>query len=301
MTIVLMGRGPRADAARAILQRLFPGTEIEEAHPSPEALARHSAAPPALLVLVDPQPFAGIDAAESMAAVGLAELLRAEALRAVFALELARRAAAVCVLEGDAAAWPAALAGAAPLAGASERPDLPPVDPPPADRPLDLAIELPAPRQEAAAPAEVTPLLGTYLVPLWRAAAAGRPPPVVWPRESFLDGDVPGETLPALIEVAGRARIVAYGPYLPLPAGGWCARAWLGFSPDIGRLPFILEVDSGAGVTRGFFEVERGGIYFLDLAFRVADPLHALELRLITQDSALEGQAALIEVRLDPA
>lgn len=283
MTIVLMGRGPRADAARAILQRLFDGTVIEDAHPSPEALARHSAAPPALLVLVDPQPFAGIDAAESMAAVGLAELLRAEALRAVFALELARRAAAVRVLQGDAAEWAAVLGTDAPV-----------VEPP-----LDKAVDPPAPPAEA--PGDLTPLLGTYLAPLWHAAAAGRAPSVAWPRESFLDGDVPGETLPALIEVAGRARIVAYGPYLPLPAGAWHARAWLGFSPDIGRLPFILEVDSGAGVSRGFFEAERGGLFTLDLDFQVADPLHPLEFRLITQDSALEGQAALIEVRLDPA
>lgn len=282
MTIVLMGRGPRLDAAHAILQRLFAGTTIEDATPSPEALARHSAAPPALLVLVDPQPFAGIDAAQALAAVGLAELLRAEGLRAVFALELARRAAAVRVLEGDAADWGAVLGAGAPV-----------VEPP-----LDEAVDPPAPPGEVSG--DLTPLLGTYLVPLWRAAAAGRASPVAWPRESFLDGDVPGETLPALIEVAGRARIVAYGPYLPLPAGAWRARAWLGFSPDIRRLPFILEIDSGAGVSRGFFEAERGGIFTLDLDFQVADPLHPLEFRLITQDSALEGQAALIEVRLDP-
>jgi hypothetical protein len=289
MTIVLMGRGPRLDAARAILRRLFADAAVEEANPSAEALARYSAAPPALLVLVDPQPFAGIDAAQSLAAVGLAELLRAEALRAVFALELARRAAAVRVLDGDAAAWPVTLSAAAPA-----RPDR-------SGPSADLDIDVPPLPAETAMPAEVTPLLGSYLAPLWRAAAAGRAPPVAWSREAFLNGDAPGEVLPALIEVAGRARIVAYGPYLPLPAGAWRARALLGFSPDIGRLPFILEVDSDAGVTRGFFEVERGGIYYLDLDFCVCDPLHPLELRLISQDSALEGQAALIEVRLVPA
>lgn len=281
-----MGTGARAACARALLQQIFSTGEIEEASPSPEALARHSASPPALLVLVDPVPFA-VMPADAAGPPGIlnADLLRAEALRAVFALELARRAARTIVLDGNAAAWPAALAATdqgivAPGLG-------------------EALTDLP-PSPEAAAPDGVAPLLDSYLGPMWRAAAGGHAPSIALPREAFLDGDAPGESLPAVIEVAGRARIVAYGPYLPVPAGAWRATAWLGFSLDIGRLPFILEVDSGIAVSRGFFEAERGGIFSLDLDFRVADPLHPLELRLITQDSALEGQAALIEVRLDP-
>lgn len=283
MTVLLMGSGLRAAYARALLQQVFPIDGVEETSPSPEALARHSASPPALLVLVDPLPFAVMptDAAPPPGTLNN-DLLRAEALRAVFALELARRAARTIVLDGDAAAWPAA------LAATTEGTVAP------------LLADLPSP-PVAGLPDGVAPLLDSYLGRIWRAAAGGHAPSVAWPREAFLDGDAPGELLPAVIEVAGRARIVAYGPYLPVPAGTWRATAWLGFSPDIGRLPFILEVDSGIGVARGFFEAERGGIFSIDLDFRVADPLHPLELRLITQDSALEGQAALIEVRLDPA
>jgi hypothetical protein len=275
--ILVLGQGARAACAVALLQQAAADVRLEQA-PSPEALTRHAATPPALLVLVDPLPFAA----------GLpegpipADFLRSDAMRAVFALELARRIGRTMVLDGDAAGWPGALAAAG--------------------LPVDTAAPLPAPLPAPAAvlPDGSDPLQQPYLLPVWRAAAAGRAPPVAWPREAFLDGDVPGETLPALIEVAGRARIVAYGPYLPLPAGTWKATAWLGFSPDIGRLPFILEIDSGGGVARGFFEAERGGIFSLDLDFQVADPLHPLELRLITQDSALEGQAALIEVGLAP-
>jgi hypothetical protein len=280
MTVVLMGAGPRAAGARSLLQQLLAPAEVEEALPSPEALARHSALPPALLVLVDPLPMPPVEA--SPPGILNADLLRAEALRAVFALELARRAARTLVLTGDATGWPAALAATTQGATAPMLADFPP--------PLDSGI-----------PQGVAPLVDTYLRPIWRSAAGGHAPSVAWPREAFLDGDAPGEALPPVIEVAGRARIVAYGPYLPVPAGAWRATAWLGFSPDIGRLPFILELDSGGAVSRAFFEAERGGIFSLDLDFRVADPLHPLELRLITQDSALEGQAALIEVRLDPA
>ncbi len=275
--ILVVGQGPRAACAVALLQQAAADVQLESI-PSAEALARHAAVPPALLVLVDPLPFAAGRPEGPLPA----ETLRAEAQRAVFALELARRASRTLVLEGDAVAWSGVLAAAGvPGAGAS------------GDAPAQLMLSTSA-RQGAG------PLQARYLEPIWCAASVGHAPAVAWPREAFLDGDVPGETLPALIEVAGRARIVAYGPYLPLPAGTWKATAWLGFSPDIGRLPFILEIDSGGGVSRGFFEAERGGIFSLDLDFRVADPLHPLELRLITQDSALEGQAALIEVSLEP-
>ena len=271
MSIVLLGSGPRAAWARALL----PATEaVDGVAPSPDALRVLSAQPPGCLLLVDPLPFAAEDPAA--AALPPPDRLRADATRAVFALEVARRAGRTVTLAGDAAAWPAQLdPGAAPVG------------------PAPLLSVPPVPDGLAAAAA-------SFLTPLWAAAGTGRAPPLVLPAGVFFDGDVPGQPMPTMIEVAGRARIVAYGPYLPLPAGAWTARAWLGFSPDVGRMPFIIEADTGAGVSRGFCEAERGGFFSLDLEFRVDDPLHPLELRLITQDSALEGQAALIEVRLEP-
>lgn len=143
--------------------------------------------------------------------------------------------------------------------------------------------------------------MASYLAPLFAAVVHKAPLTLVWPRECFLDGDSPGVGLPATIEVAGRARILAYGPYLPLPTGSWSAKIFLGFSLDIGKLPFIIEVDSGDLISRGFFEVERGGIFTLDLDFKVNDALHPMEIRLISQDSALEGQASLIKVELQQA
>ena len=79
----------------------------------------------------------------------------------------------------------------------------------------------------------------------------------------------------------------------------WRATTFLGFSPDIGKMPFILEADSGGSTARGFFEVEYGGIFTLTLDFRVVDPMHPVEMRLISQDSGLEGQVSLIEVELN--
>ncbi len=285
MTILLMGRGPRLawvcsvlDAACArVRTRSVPGLRVVEGPPTRELLAALAALPVEALVLVDHFPFAAGPPADASAP---GEVVRGEAQQAVLALELARRAARILVLEGDdTGAWPAHLAGL--LAGT------PPGQP-----------DLTCPPSPVRVGSLATPLLSTYLEPLF--AAAGRPAPLAlaWPREAFLDGDAPGEILPATVEVAGRARILAYGPYLPLPAGDWRATTFLGFSPDFGKMPFILEADTGGAVARGFFEVERGGIFTLELDFQVADTLHPVELRLISQDSALEGQLALIEVEL---
>jgi hypothetical protein len=291
MSILLLGDGPRLAWVRSVLDAMrarapvsaqslsaVPEIRVVEGPPTRDLLVSLAAGTIDSLILVDHGLLA---AGPPPAAVDPAEAIRGEALRAVFAVELARRAARTLVLSGgDTQAWVPSLAAllVVPLPG-----DLPGPCPLPA-RPGKLVA---------------TPLLQTYLQPL--VAAAGNPAPLVltWPRESFLDGDDPGSCLPAMVEVAGRARIVAYGPYLPLPAGRWHATAFLGFSPDIGNLPFILEADTGGTVARGFFEVERGGIFTLKLDFQVADALHPVELRLISQDSALEGQLALIEVKLE--
>lgn len=305
MTILLLGAGPRLFWVRSVLEVLrtsaglapevgagipVPGIGAEivvvEGPPTRELLISLADRPIDALVLVDHAPFA--DGAPPEAAA-LAETVRGEAQRAVFAVELARRAGQTLNLSGhDAAAWVATLAALLAVSPPAEPHGLPcgPC-PPPA-----------GPNAPGA-----TPLLHAYLEPLFAAAGqvpigSAKPLGLAWPREAFLDGDAPGQTLPATVEVAGRARILAYGPYLPLPAGDWQATAFLGFSPDIGRLPFILEADTGGAVARGFFEVERGGIFTLRLDFEVTDALHPVELRLISQDSALEGQLALIEVEL---
>ncbi|MDI1286676.1 MAG: hypothetical protein PSV46_19975 [Reyranella sp.] len=298
MTILLLGAGPRLAWVRCVLETLRasaaagsetgpdPGPEIVvvEGPTTHELLVSLTDRPIDALVLVDH--FAFADGAVPEAAA-LVEAVRGEAQRACLALELSRRAARTVGLSGgDSGDWAAtlvALLAVPPPAEWSGSPAAPPrgMCPPPAERGTAVA----------------TPLLQTYLEPLF-AAPGQASLALAWPREAFLDGDAPGATLPATAEVAGRARILAYGPYLPLPAGQWHATAFLGFTPDIGKLPFILEADSGGAVARGFFEVERGGIFTLGLDFQVANALHPVELRLISQDSALEGQFAMIEVEL---
>lgn len=216
------------------------------------------------------------------------DTVRYEAQRAILALELARRIPRKLLLRpADAAEWPRLIA---------ELIEVNPAKMPP------LAEPVPTEASAGGGSAAVAPspsLLRTYLTPLIAAIEHPATIVVAWPRDCFLYGDAPGEGLPATVELAGRGRILAYGPYMPLPKGLWRATAYLGFSADIGSMPFILEADTDAGITRGFFEVKQGGIFTLELDFQVTDPFHPVEFRLVSQDSALEGRASLIEIRLE--
>src|SRR5437879_5903642 len=93
-TILLLGTGPRLawvrgalEAMRARLPESLPAFHVIDAQPTRELLvllSGHSA-----LVLVDPIPFAGGPPPQG---VPIADAVRAEAQRAIFALELSRRA-----------------------------------------------------------------------------------------------------------------------------------------------------------------------------------------------------------------
>lgn len=239
-----------------------------------------------VLILAPQSPFANDDASTDVAI----DAIRHEAQKAILALELARRIPQTLLLRpAEAAEWPRLIAG---LLGAnhSEVPLL--------IEPVPMEAVAGAGRTSVYAPSSPS-LLRTYLMPLLAAVEHPASIMVAWPRDCFLYGDVPGEGLPATVEIAGRGRILAYGPYLPLPSGRWRATAYLGFSPDIGSMPFILEADTDAGITRGFFEVKQGGIFTLDFEFELTDPFHPVEFRLVSQDSSLEGLASLIEIRLE--
>jgi hypothetical protein len=252
---------------------------VVQAGPDPAQLQAQAEAPLDVVLAVDAASLAYEPGHDDAA---WRDSVRRDAERAIFVRELAARAGCrtVPLIGDDAAAWQAALARLLAL--------------PAADCPSPEA--LPALAGPAAA---TSPLVAGYLAPLWAAGTAAAPLVLTWPRECFLDGDLPNQTLPPVMELAGRARILSYGPYLPLPSGSWRATACFGFSPDIERLPFIFEALTPPGITRGFFETEAGGFFTLDLEFQVTDPFARVEMRLASQDSALEGQAALIEVRLE--
>lgn len=212
------------------------------------------------------------------------EAVHRDAIRAIYVRELAARAGCrvIPLVGNEMSAWLGALASLLSLADVDS---------------VDAEV---LPSFDVLATADL-PLVACYLDPLWASIADRGRLVVVWPRECFLNGDAVGEPLPLVMELAGHGRILSYGPYLPLPAGHWRATAWLGFSPDNEKLPFIFEAFTPPSITRGFFEVEAGGFFTLELDFQVTDPFTPIEMRLVSQESAFTGQAALIEVRLELA
>lgn len=241
-----------------------------------ETLIKLKADPIDVLVLVEHGPVIG--------GADLPAVIRDEAQRAILALELSRIASRTLSLTHHNMSHWLELLGDLFEAEISKEIIAPPI----AERKEQEVLQQ-------------TPLLTNYLVPLFDSSEKrGDTSPIrlVWPREAFLSGDMPDEPLPPIVDVAGRARILAYGPYLPLTSGQWHAKVFLGFSHDIGKLPFIMEIDASGPLVRGFFEVEQGGLFTIELDFEVSEPLFPVEIRLISQDSAIEGQFALIEVEL---
>lgn len=134
------------------------------------------------------------------------------------------------------------------------------------------------------------------LAPLIRGARVKGPTSLRWPREVFLSGDNPGTTVPQTFEIAGAARVLTYGPYFPLPTGRWLVSPILGFSHQVGTMPFLIEIVCESIIHRAYFEARRAGIFSMSFELDLAKPGIPLEFRLVSQDSALEGLVALIEV-----
>lgn len=294
MNIFLLGSGPTEAWARAFIDKLSSVSPVKSQIVVVDEMAPHhvlaalAVEPVDVLVLAQHALLANGGAPADVST----DTVRHEAQKAILALELARRIPRALLLRpAEAAQWPRLIAE---LLEANPSEVLPLAEPPPSEVFATDGSTTPA------APLPTLPsLLRTYLVPLLAAIEHPASVVVAWPRDCFFYGDTPGEGLPATVELAGRGRILAYGPYMPLPRGRWRATAYLGFSADIGSMPFILEADTDTGITRGFFEVKQGGIFTLELDFEVADPFHPVEFRLVSQDSALEGLASLIEIRLE--
>lgn len=119
---------------------------------------------------------------------------------------------------------------------------------------------------------------------------------VIWPRQCFLLGDQPNSAVPVAIDVTGRARIIFYGPYLHLPRGQWNVRVLIGFSRDIGGMPFSIEVYSTELLGKARVLAERGGIFEFEFEAIVAAPHEPIEIRIMNEQGAIEGHMGLVSI-----
>jgi hypothetical protein len=109
-----------------------------------------------------------------------------------------------------------------------------------------------------------------------------------WDRTLFRWGDHPEEPCPQSIDVTGAARILAFGPFLPLSRGEWRARVEFELSPDAARRSYLLEFGAGADLSRVAFGPLPTGPNAVSIThrFEVADPA---EIRLWVARAAFHG------------
>jgi hypothetical protein len=117
---------------------------------------------------------------------------------------------------------------------------------------------------------------------------AGRlPVDIEWPVALFTCPDTENWREP--IDLTGPARIVMYGPYLHLPAGKWVARVEFEIDGAISGVEAATDVFISEVLVEKVFVMPRKGIFAFELGFEVSDPRHAVEIRLSTKRSAIEG------------
>jgi hypothetical protein len=111
-----------------------------------------------------------------------------------------------------------------------------------------------------------------------------------WDRGVFLsDDEVAGGACPAVIDVTGRSRILAYSPHFQLAPGVWRATALLHLSPDAAHRR--IGVQFGADPDFATVELPLGvdGDHRAELTLTVIDET-PLQVRLWLQKAAFHGE-----------
>jgi len=123
---------------------------------------------------------------------------------------------------------------------------------------------------------------------------------IVWHYEFFYDGGTFTSPAPMMIDLAGPARCIYYGPFLHLPTGRWDAKVFLGFSNEITETHVKVDIFTDEIQENFVGKVTRGGIYTMPLTFDVVDPRQPIQLRLFIDRGEIEGRIGLAMARLSP-
>lgn len=138
------------------------------------------------------------------------------------------------------------------------------------------------------------------LEPMVRWAYGHLDCPVVWPIGVFLSGDHPNQPAPQIASLVGPARAIIYGPYLHLPPARYRAEIILAFSKHADDVAFTIEMHGASCRGRAIIQPRPAGAYRGVFTFHHVDPKDALEIRLRSETGAIEGEIALVEMRLHP-
>ena len=120
---------------------------------------------------------------------------------------------------------------------------------------------------------------------------------VVATRVLFYSSETSAPLKTPVIDASGRARCLAFGPYLNLPAGSWTLRLVLAFSSELAGKAFTLDVTrAGAAATEELGRISFQAVvgrYVAQVTFEHVEPTKALEFRLFIDNAAFDGQVSV--------
>jgi hypothetical protein len=129
--------------------------------------------------------------------------------------------------------------------------------------------------------------------------------PLVWePELFFANSDSPAPTTVTaarVVDITGRVRFLAYGPFINLPPGSWSANAVLGFSAEAAGMSFMVEVFAGrqlscTRITPSAEQIIEANIHFV-IDSSVDQPV---QVRIVNERPAFDGRLAIGHVTVAP-
>ena len=115
---------------------------------------------------------------------------------------------------------------------------------------------------------------------------------ITWARQLFHGNGQP--VLPRVIDVTGKPRCLAYGPYIALPWGDWTADLVLGFSEDAIDTTFKIDIFAGSILNVTSIKPAHAGVQTTSINFVIEEANDNLvEIRLYSETAAIFGEIAL--------
>jgi hypothetical protein len=119
-----------------------------------------------------------------------------------------------------------------------------------------------------------------------------------WPAGVFYRVDKPDVSVDSRFELTGRARYLAYGPYMHLPTGTWEAELYVEVGDNWSGNVLTVDLEMAGSSRNGKYALPQSGAFRLGFDVEIEDPRAAIEVRLGLAQGAIEGWMELIGFQL---
>ena len=128
---------------------------------------------------------------------------------------------------------------------------------------------------------------------------------LVWEPELFYVTDDPPAPTPmpvaGPIEITGRVRFLAFGPFINLPPGSWSADVVIGFSAEVAGMSFVVEVFAGSQLAQTRINAAGEEVVETRLYFTIGNTVdQPVQIRIMNERAAFDGRLALGYVAVTP-